>query len=148
MRGHFTTGQAISTKFCRVERSSLHSLITDGKCARERAGVGKATKKAAKETCCQNVVHQPLSHDHHPKIAFAAVRTVAIIERTLLDLLSDTVLRKDLPGRRRTPAVEVLEETISEDAQLLRATNPGYSATSIHNNVPKAFSGRLQCRVY
>ena len=115
MRGQFTAGQAISAKFCcscTVERSSLHSLITAGKCARERAGVGKATKKAAKETYCQKVVHQPLSHDHHPKIAFAAVRTVAIIERTLLDLLSDTVLRKDLPGRRRTPAVEV---HISED---------------------------------
>jgi hypothetical protein len=37
-----------------------------------------------------------LSNDHHPKIAFAAVTTVAVIEHTLLDLFMYAEKRIDL----------------------------------------------------
>jgi len=54
-----------------------------------------------------------LSRDHEPKIAFAAVRTVAVMERTLLDLLSDVDDRKDLA--RSAEAADVLAETTGEN---------------------------------
>lgn len=56
---------------------------------------------------------QHLSHDHDPKIAFAAVRTAAILERALLDQLSDTddITNPDLSA----DTVEVLSETIGEN---------------------------------
>jgi hypothetical protein len=74
-----------------VERSPLHfPLLTTtvpkvllG--ARMREGVGLL------ESCYgQKTIHQHLARDHHPKISYVAVRTVAVIEHTLLDLLSDT----------------------------------------------------------
>jgi len=56
------------------------------------------------------IVHQDLSRDDYPRIAFVAVRTVAVIERTLLDLLSD-VERMDLARSAAAETVEVLAET-------------------------------------
>src|SRR5882757_6679500 len=46
-------------------------------------------KKASNEKYRPKIIHQHLSRDHHPTITFVAVRTVAVIEQTLLDLLSD-----------------------------------------------------------
>jgi hypothetical protein len=61
---------------------------------------------------------QHLSRDHDPKIAFAAVRTAAILERALLDQLSDTVTddetNPDLSGLN-AETLEVLAETIGEN---------------------------------
>jgi hypothetical protein len=53
-------------------------------------------KKAAKVKCCHRIIHQGQSSDYHPKIAFAAVRTVAVIEHMLLDLLLYAEERIDL----------------------------------------------------
>ena len=64
---------------------------------------------------CHKIVHQHLSRDHHPKIAFVAVRTATVIEHTLLNLLSDAEERKGLPRRAESEAaaVEMLTETNS-----------------------------------
>jgi hypothetical protein len=56
---------------------------------------------------------QRLSRDHDPKIAFAAVRTAAILERALLNQLSDTYDRTNPYLSAET--VEVLAETIGEN---------------------------------
>jgi hypothetical protein len=57
---------------------------------------------------------QHLSRDHDPKIAFAAVRAAAILERALLDQLSDTD-DKTNPDLSRAETVEVLAVTIGEN---------------------------------
>jgi hypothetical protein len=52
------------------------------------------------------IIYQHLSRDHHPEIAFVAMRTVAVIERTFLNLLSESDAEegKDLPvARSRRP---------------------------------------------
>ena len=63
-------------------------------------------------------IYQYLSCDHHPKIAFAAVRTDYILEHTLLNSLSDADERKDLArcsdSSEAAPA-EVLAKIISEN---------------------------------
>jgi hypothetical protein len=56
---------------------------------------------------------QHLSRDHDPKIAFAAVRTAAILERALLDQLSDTDDKTNPDLSAET--LEVLAETIGEN---------------------------------
>jgi hypothetical protein len=65
---------------------------------------------------------QHLSRDHDPKIAFAAVRTAAILERALLNQLSDTDDRTNPDLSAET--VEVLAETIGENDP----TSPRYLA--------------------
>ena len=79
------------------------------KCAR-----GLELRKPLRKNICHKIIHLHLSRDHHPKIAFAAVRTVAVTEHLLLDLLSDAE-RKDLAWSTEAAAVEVLAETISEN---------------------------------
>jgi hypothetical protein len=59
-----------------------------------------------------------LSRDHHPKMAFAVVRTVAVIERTLLDLLSGAEERMDLAR-----LAESTEAAAVEDAHALQTTS-------------------------
>jgi len=54
-----------------------------------------------------------LSHDHDPKIAFAAVRTAAVMERTLLDVISDADDRKE--PAKSSEAAKVLAETIGDN---------------------------------
>jgi len=51
-----------------------------------------------------------------------AVRTVAVIERTILDLLSDVEERMDLASSAEAATVEVLAETTSENDPVPRAT--------------------------
>lgn len=77
---------------------------------------------------------QHLSRDHDPKIAFAAVRTAAILERALLDQLSgaDDKANPDLS----TETVEVLAETIGENDP----TSPRYLAGPLSYDRP---DGRL-----
>jgi hypothetical protein len=55
-----------------------------------------------------NLKEKYLSQDtrDHSKIAFAAVRTVTVIEHTLLDLLSDAEGRMDLVRSTEAAAVE------------------------------------------
>jgi hypothetical protein len=61
--------------------------------------------------CCWSIIC-PVTN--HPKMAFAAVRTVTVMERTLLDLLSDANERMDMTRSAEAVAVEVLAATISE----------------------------------
>ena len=77
---------------------------------------------------------QRLSCDHHLKVVFVAVTTVTVIERKLLDILSDAEERMDL-ARSAWVAVaaaadsEVLAQSISENDSfllLLRSTKLGY----------------------
>ena len=72
-------------------------------------------RNAVRKNICHKIIHLYLSRDRHPKIAFAAVRTVAFTERMLLDLLSDAEERKDLARSAEAAAVEVFAETISEN---------------------------------
>ena len=53
--------------------------------------------------------NQHLSHDYYPKIAFAAMKTDAVIERTLLDLLSDARCRR-LGGKKSGQKLRGLRE--------------------------------------
>ncbi len=77
---------------------------------------------------------QHLSRDHDPKIAFAAARTVAIVERALFDQLSDAEERKDLA--RVAVTAELLAETFGKnDPASLRYQ------TGVHDNIWK--DGRL-----
>jgi hypothetical protein len=66
--------------------------------------LGLESSKPLKEKYRHKIIHQHLSRDHHPKIAFAAVRTVAVKEHALLDLLSDAE-RKDLARSAEAAAV-------------------------------------------
>ena len=61
----------------------------------------------------KEIIHQHLSRDHHPKIAFVAAGTVSVIEHTLPDLLSDSEGREDQARSAEAAAVEVLAETIN-----------------------------------
>jgi hypothetical protein len=91
-----------------------------------RAGKMREGEKAraAKEKYCHKMIHQHLTRDHHPKIAFMALRTAAVIERTLLDLLSDAEERMNLARSAEAAAVEVLAETINEN----HPASPRYQA--------------------
>jgi hypothetical protein len=74
---------------------------------------------------------QRLSRDHDPKIAFAAVRTAAILERVLLDQLSDTDNKKNPDLSAET--VEVLAETIGENDP----TSPRFLAGPLSDDRPE-----------
>jgi hypothetical protein len=54
---------------------------------------------------------QHLSRDHDPKIAFAAVRTIAVLERALLDQL----LNDGMDPNKRAELAKVLVAAIGED---------------------------------
>jgi hypothetical protein len=54
---------------------------------------------------------QHLSRDHDPKIAFAAVRTIAVLERALLDQLLDAKMDPD----RSEGLAELLAAAVGED---------------------------------
>jgi hypothetical protein len=77
---------------------------------------------------------QNLSRDHDPKIAFAAVRTAAILERALLDQLSDTDDKTNPDLCAET--VEVLAVTIGENDP----TSPRFVAGPLSDDRP---DGRL-----
>jgi hypothetical protein len=77
---------------------------------------------------------QHLSRDHDPKIAFAAVRTTAILERALLDQLSNTDDKTNPDQSAET--VQVLAETIGENDP----TSPRYLAGPLRYDRP---DGRL-----
>jgi hypothetical protein len=57
---------------------------------------GEGGYETAKGNYYHKIIHQHLYRDHHPRIAFATVLTVAVIERSLLYLLSDVEERMDL----------------------------------------------------
>jgi hypothetical protein len=75
-----------------------------------------------------------LSRDHDPKIAFAAVRTAAVLERALLDQLSDTDNKNDPDSSAET--LEVLAQTIGENDP----TSPRFLAGPLSDDRP---DGRL-----
>jgi hypothetical protein len=56
---------------------------------------------------------QHLSRDQDPKIAFAAVKTIAVLERTLLEQLSDAEVRMD--PNRSAELAELLAAAIGEN---------------------------------
>jgi hypothetical protein len=80
---------------------------------------------------------QHLSHDHDFKIAFAAARTAAVLERALLDQLSDTddITNPTLSAE----TVEVLSETIGENDP----TSPRFLAGPLSDDSVDRSDGRL-----
>lgn len=79
---------------------------------------------------------QHLSRDHDPKIAFAAVRTAAILERALLDQLSESDTDDKTNPDLSAETVEVLAETIGENDP----TSPRFLAGPLSGDRP---DGRL-----
>lgn len=71
---------------------------------------------------------QHLSRDHDPKIAFVSLRTAAILERALLDQLSDTDDKRNPDQSAET--AEVLAETIGENDP----TSPRYLAGPLNHD--------------
>ena len=65
---------------------------------------------------------QHLSHDHDPKIAFAALRTIAVLERALLDQLLDA---DGMDWHRSMRVAEVLAAAIGEDDPASPRYQPG-----------------------
>ena len=55
---------------------------------------------------------RPSIRNHHVKVASVAVTTVATIERTLLDIISDAEERMDLARSAEAEAVEVLAQSM------------------------------------
>jgi len=66
---------------------------------------------------------QHLSRDHDPEIAFAAVKTIAVLERALLEQLSDTEVRMN--PDRSAELVEVLAAAIGENDRASPRYQPG-----------------------
>jgi hypothetical protein len=94
--------------------------------------LGLESSKPLKEKYCDKIIQQHLSRDHHPKIAFAAVRTVAVKEHALLDLLLDAE-RKDLARSAEAAAVydwcKCLQRPSARMIPLPRATKLDYAMT-------------------
>ena len=66
------------------------------------------SKKTAKRLR-HKIIHQHLSRDDHPNIAFVAVRTITVMQHTLLYLLLDAEERKEL-ARSADSEVEAARE--------------------------------------
>jgi hypothetical protein len=66
---------------------------------------------------------QHLSRDQDPMIAFAAVKTMAVLERALLEQLSDAEIRED--PNRSAELAEVLAAAIGENDPLSPRFQPG-----------------------
>jgi hypothetical protein len=106
------TSSADSWRECKQTPSCCSEVpAAPGKSAK---GVSRALKKDTVATSFISVCQQ-LSCDHHPKIAFAAVRTDSLIKCTLFGLLSDAEERKDLARIAEAAVAEVLAKTISEN---------------------------------
>jgi len=66
---------------------------------------------------------QHLSRDQDPKIAFAAVKTIAVLERALLEQLSDAEVRMD--PNRSAELVDVLAAATGENDRASSRYHPG-----------------------
>jgi hypothetical protein len=98
------------------EAARRHRAIT---CSHVILELSKAVSSLAVKGLTLDLPHaigqklKHLSHDHDPKIAFAAVKTIAVLERALLEQLSDAETRQDRD--RCAELLEVLVAAVGED---------------------------------